>query len=557
MAQMRSLFDEPSEPQRILTFEEAQQQAQTCTKCRLHQSRTTVVFGEGNTQSPVIFIGEGPGEVEDSTGRPFVGPAGQKLTEILQSVGIARESVYITNMVKCFISPRVLIYTSQGYKPIKDIRMGDLVLTHRGRFRRVVYVRPQEVLPKGSPVVRLTLRALSGNARPVKITVTPEHPFLVNGQWKRAADIRPHEKVQALGDRCEVCGQTYFVRYDRYETRTYHTCSYRCHNRRIFHDPHVRERIREAMLQQYGSGIRDGFTITARAHERVRQLVAAGMAKVQHFTPEERHRSRVVLAARVTEGKAKHRSGFGEQELCGILDELGVKYIHHFAFAGSPWIYDFCLPDHRILIEVLGPGMNNHAAQGRALLRQRLAAEQGYLVVNLWWHQIMEHPATVAEILRRILRNHEGEYVFVEVEVAHVEHLRTRAPFRLYNIGVEEDESYIVDGIVSHNCRPPGNRAPQKDEIDACWPYLEAQIRHIKPKIIVALGNIPAQYLLKTTEGITTLRGRFFPWRDGIEIYCMFHPSYLLRNPSREPGSPKYLTWQDIKKLKERLDGLL
>ncbi len=203
MAEIRSLFDEPAQTSKALTWEEAERQAKVCTKCRLHQSRTNVVFGEGSTTSPVIFIGEGPGEVEDSTGRPFVGPAGQKLTEILQSVRIPRESVYISNMVKC---------------------------------------------------------------------------------------------------------------------------------------------------------------------------------------------------------------------------------------------------------------------------------------------------------------------------------------------------------------RPPGNRTPQPDEIETCWPYLEAQIRHIKPKIIVALGNVPAQYLLKTTEGITTLRGRFFSWRDGIEIYCMFHPSYLLRNPSREPGSPKYLTWQDIKKLKERLD---
>ncbi|MCI2430289.1 uracil-DNA glycosylase [Candidatus Acetothermia bacterium] len=123
----------------------------------------------------------------------------------------------------------------------------------------------------------------------------------------------------------------------------------------------------------------------------------------------------------------------------------------------------------------------------------------------------------------------------------------------LESAGIARESVYIGNMV---KCRPPGNRAPQKDEIETCWPYLEAQIRRIKPKIVVALGNVPAQYLLKTTEGITTLRGRFFPWRDGIEIYCMFHPSYLLRNPSREPGSPKYLTWQDIKRLKERLDGL-
>lgn len=123
----------------------------------------------------------------------------------------------------------------------------------------------------------------------------------------------------------------------------------------------------------------------------------------------------------------------------------------------------------------------------------------------------------------------------------------------LESVGIPRESVYITNMVL---CRPPGNRTPQKDEIETCWPYLEAKIRHIKPKIIVALGNVPAQYFLKTTEGITTLRGRFFHWREGIEIYCMFHPSYLLRNPSREPGSPKHLTWQDIKKLKERLDEL-
>jgi len=123
----------------------------------------------------------------------------------------------------------------------------------------------------------------------------------------------------------------------------------------------------------------------------------------------------------------------------------------------------------------------------------------------------------------------------------------------LESAGLGREEVYITNMV---KCRPPQNRTPQRDEIGACWPYLYAQIRRIKPQIIVALGNVPAQSLLKMSEGITALRGRFFKWREGIEIFPMFHPSYLLRNPSKEKGSPKYLTWQDIQRVKERLNEL-
>lgn len=82
-------------------LEHVQRQAQGCTHCRLSQGRTKVVFGEGSGNARIMFVGEGPGAHEDRQGRPFVGRAGQLLTRMLASVGIARESVYITNIVKC------------------------------------------------------------------------------------------------------------------------------------------------------------------------------------------------------------------------------------------------------------------------------------------------------------------------------------------------------------------------------------------------------------------------------------------------------------------------
>jgi DNA polymerase len=72
-----------------------------CTRCPLHRGRTQAVPGEGNPRSDVLLVGEGPGAREDATGRPFVGPAGQLLSELLRSVGWEREDVFIANVVKC------------------------------------------------------------------------------------------------------------------------------------------------------------------------------------------------------------------------------------------------------------------------------------------------------------------------------------------------------------------------------------------------------------------------------------------------------------------------
>jgi DNA polymerase len=84
-----------------MTLELLEAQAKACTACRLAEGRTQVVFGEGNPNAHLMFVGEGPGEEEDKTGRPFVGKAGQLLDRILQAAGIPRESVYITNIVMC------------------------------------------------------------------------------------------------------------------------------------------------------------------------------------------------------------------------------------------------------------------------------------------------------------------------------------------------------------------------------------------------------------------------------------------------------------------------
>lgn len=122
----------------------------------------------------------------------------------------------------------------------------------------------------------------------------------------------------------------------------------------------------------------------------------------------------------------------------------------------------------------------------------------------------------------------------------------------LASVGIDRHDIYITNIV---KFRPPGNRNPRPDEIAASEGVLLEQLRLIRPQVIAPLGNVPTQYFLKTTDGITKTRGKWYDWH-GIKVFPLFHPAYLLRNPSRERGAPKWITWNDMKELKATLDAL-
>src|SRR5947208_16391228 len=95
----------------------------------------------------------------------------------------------------------------------------------------------------------------------------------------------------------------------------------------------------------------------------------------------------------------------------------------------------------------------------------------------------------------------------------------------LQEMGVTREDCYIANVV---KCRPPGNRDPQPEEIDACRPWLDAQIDMIDPKVFVTLGNFASKLLLDTATGITKLRGKTYPYRSGV-LVPTFHPAAVLR----------------------------
>ena len=109
------------------------------------------------------------------------------------------------------------------------------------------------------------------------------------------------------------------------------------------------------------------------------------------------------------------------------------------------------------------------------------------------------------------------------------------------------EEVYICNIV---KCRPPGNRAPLPDEMNACIPYLEKQIELIKPKLILCLGLTAAIGLLKKKESLTNLRGKVFEY-EGIKTMVTFHPAALLRNPNWKRGC-----WEDVQKFRKLYDEI-
>jgi DNA polymerase len=166
-------------------FEALRHEVLGCTRCRLAEGRTTVVFGEGNRQADLLVVGEAPGFEEDRSGRPFVGPAGQLLERMLAAIGFRREDVFICNVLKC--------RPPQNRDPALD----EIASCRPYLRRQVELIAPKVICTFG----RFAAQALLDSEQPLGRLRGARHEFmgvplvatyhpaalLRNEQWKRPA----------------------------------------------------------------------------------------------------------------------------------------------------------------------------------------------------------------------------------------------------------------------------------------------------------------------------------------------------------------------------------
>jgi len=141
------------------SLEEIRSDLGECTRCRLHEHRTNIVFGEGNPAAELVFVGEGPGADEDRTGRPFVGKAGKLLDRIIEAIGMKRAEVYIANVVKC--------RPPENRTPERD----EAATCGPFLFRQPGFIRPKVIVALGAPA----LHCLTGSREGIT---------KVRGQWQ-------------------------------------------------------------------------------------------------------------------------------------------------------------------------------------------------------------------------------------------------------------------------------------------------------------------------------------------------------------------------------------
>ena len=154
-------------PQRIAALEAIDaDEVRGCIKCRLSESRTHTVFGEGDPQAKVAFIGEGPGADEDATGRPFVGRAGELLTKMIGAMGLSREQVYIANVVKC--------RPPGNRTPLPD----EAAACASYLIRQLQILRPQVIVTLGNPATQSLLQTKTGITK-------------LRGQWHKLPALGP------------------------------------------------------------------------------------------------------------------------------------------------------------------------------------------------------------------------------------------------------------------------------------------------------------------------------------------------------------------------------
>lgn len=351
----------------------------------------------------------------------------------------------------CFISPKIPIYTSEGWKPIRNIQVGDQVLTHKGRFKTVNWVLNA---PKYTgDTIRLTVSFHGKNAVHLPL-MTPEHPVLTENGWMAVRDLTIGDTIACLAKICPTCGDEFIN--SKHPNVLY--CSVRCAPR--------------TGVNQFST---DDQTLHAKA---VQQTADSNRLRMRKLTLEQRRqlteKGRSVMKDRgydhlqCTESRHKgqknaalknYQPSDAEKRIAEHLKQLGQHAELQYRIPQQAqdslcrhryWFLDIALPEAKIAVEIDGEYWH---PRSRDQERDEDIIQQGWTVRRYDSTDAKQRPERIADELCRMAMNHQNEYQFSAVTITAISrHQAYQA--RLYNFGVDEDESYIIrGGIVVHNCR--------------------------------------------------------------------------------------------------------
>lgn len=518
-------------------LKEVYQEARGCVRCPLSQTRNTVVFGSGNADADLMFVGEAPGRREDEGGLPFIGQAGKLLDKLLAEAGLVRDDVFIANVLKC-LRYNALVQLGDGSWE----RIGRLV---RSRYDGTVMsvTASGELVPRrvtgwhatplaGRSVYRLTYRsAKNAGASRSCIQLTGDHPVLTERGYLPVEELRSDDRISTgqglsalawdvacgtlLGDGSISSGRAALTMSHSLKQAEYADWKMKWLRE-------LEPRRQELLVAAAAGGAASYGVVQLRtlAHR------AVGVLRSDFYRPRkvvprwlaERLNPRMLAVWFMDDGYTRIRPtrqplaeiatvSFSDEDLQVLL--RGLSRLGLSAKASRSRLY-FDVAATRMLSEMIAP----YVPPG---MRYKL------------------HPAVEASIPFDPGRFERGSvralYDEVEVEDITERHGRDQT---FFCIDVEETHNFVTAGGVVHNCRPPDNRDPHPHEIEACRPYLLRQIELIEPRVICTLGNFATKLLRDDPTGIRRVHGQAEVRTLGaraVRLYPIFHPAAALYSP--------------------------
>lgn len=379
----------------------------------------------------------------------------------------------------CFNSPAVRIYTSRGWKKIKDIKVGDLVLTHKGRFKRVTQLHIRRC-DDNERIYEIEYKTDNKNNGFVR-RITGNHPVLTSRGWKRVDELTISDKLFTPTFICQECGDK--TRISCFNDSSLSLTCLNCKRKRSAINQWKNEDFREymssktheQMLERYKNmSYEDRLKISDKARKTIAEKYKDG-----HPWMVE-----AIKKANKTNGKKKT---FIERKLLYFCERLGVKTVtnmclknrnNRFRNKEKCYFPDIFIPSLGIILEA--DGMQWHKDKKYDENRDKDIRDiWGFDTFRFSEDDIVNHGDEVFNELQRLFNNHRGNYGIKVTEIVSIKRVKTmlRGTDRnLYNFSVEDDESYIADGIVVHNCRCSIRHKDPNMEWDA------ATLSYTKPK---------------------------------------------------------------------------
>jgi uracil-DNA glycosylase len=518
----------------VLSLADQAEQARSCVRCPLSKGRTQVVFGVGNPKAELMFVGEGPGEQEDLQGEPFVGKSGKFLDKlVLEELGETREQFYIANVVKC-LRYSALVQLADGSWE----RIGRLVRNrYAGRVMavdaagRLVTNRVtgwHESALGDRRVFRLSYRSAKrvGGDRTVSIELTGDHPVLTDHGYVPVQELPAGARIatgQGLSQLAHdvVCGtllgdghinkKSASLSFSHcFEQPDYAAFKADCLTELT---PHV---VDVMVAVAAGAEDRKPVVMMRTLASRALRTVRADWYTDRKIVPEglaDGLTARMLAFWFMDDGYLRVRGGnrrplaeiatfcFGERDLEILLG--GLRRLGLAGYARRNRLF-FNVSETRTLSELIAP----------------------YVVPSMRYKLVPEVAGAIP-FDPSLFISGPAVTMYDEVDALEITD-RYRGDKTFFCIDVEDTHNFVTGGGVVHNCRPPGNRDPLPEEIEACRPWLEEQLDTIDPKVVVTLGNFASKLLLNTKEGITKLRGKTYPYRRGV-LVPTYHPAAVLR----------------------------